>query len=146
MKSIPTKLVVLGAAATLALSACSSDSDSSDSDSSASGSGAVTAENSLSGIPVTVGSKDFDEQLLLGEILVQAFEAAGAERNSISKRTTLFGSVVPRSTIPTVSFPAQRLLRLMVARLRRSPSWSTSGITQTRQFAWRASTRTVPTG
>ena len=96
MKSLPTKLVVLAAAATLALSACSSDSDSSDSDSSASDGGAVTAENSLNGIPVTVGSKDFDEQLLLGEIFAQAFEAAGAD---ITNKVNLGGTAVARKAL-----------------------------------------------
>ena len=96
MKSLPTKLVVLAAAATLALSACSSDSESSDSESSASDGGAVTSENSLSGIPVTVGSKDFDEQLLLGEILVQAFEAAGAD---VTNKVNLGGTSVARKAL-----------------------------------------------
>jgi osmoprotectant transport system substrate-binding protein len=80
------------AASALALSACSSDSDSSGSEQG----DTVAGANSLDGIPVTVGSKDFDEQLLLGQILVQAFGAAGAE---ITDKVNLGGTSVARAAL-----------------------------------------------
>jgi osmoprotectant transport system substrate-binding protein len=43
-----------------------------------------------------VGSKDFDEQLLLGEILVQAFSAAGAE---VTNQVDLGGTTVARAAL-----------------------------------------------
>jgi len=43
-----------------------------------------------------VGSKDFDEQLLLGEILVQAFGAAGAE---VTNQVNLGGTSVARAAL-----------------------------------------------
>jgi osmoprotectant transport system substrate-binding protein len=92
MKSFTKKLVVVMAASALALSACSSDSDSSGSEQG----DTVAGANSLDGIPVTVGSKDFDEQLLLGQILVQAFGAAGAE---ITDKVNLGGTSVARAAL-----------------------------------------------
>ena len=92
MKSLTKKLVVVMAASALALTACSSDSDSSGSEQG----DTVAGANSLSGIPVTVGSKDFDEQLLLGEILVQAFGAAGAE---VTNQVNLGGTSIARAAL-----------------------------------------------
>jgi len=53
-------------------------------------------EGRLSGIDITVGSKDFDEQLILGQILVQAFEAEGA---NVTDRVDLGGTQVARSAL-----------------------------------------------
>jgi osmoprotectant transport system substrate-binding protein len=92
MKAFPKKIAVILAASALALSACSSDSDSAGGDQGDN----VAGQNSLSGISVTVGSKDFDEQLLLGEILVQAFGAAGAE---VTNQVNLGGTSVARAAL-----------------------------------------------
>ncbi len=92
MQSFTKKLAVVMAAGALALTACSSDSGSSASDQG----DTVAGANDLGGISVTVGSKDFDEQLLLGEILVQAFGAAGAE---VSNQVDLGGTSVARSAL-----------------------------------------------
>ena len=92
MKSLTKKLVVVMAASALALSACSSDSDSSGNEQG----DTIAGANSLDGISVTVGSKDFDEQLLLGQILVQAFGAAGAE---ITDKVNLGGTSVARAAL-----------------------------------------------
>ena len=92
MKAFPKKIAVIMAASALALSACSSDSDSAGGDQGDN----VAGQNSLSGISVTVGSKDFDEQLLLGEILVQAFGAAGAE---VTNQVNLGGTSVARAAL-----------------------------------------------
>ena len=56
----------------------------------------LQGQTALSGISVTVGSKDFDEQLLLGQILVQAFGAAGAE---ITDKVNLGGTSVARAAL-----------------------------------------------
>ena len=48
----------------------------------------------LSGVSVAVGSKDFDEQLILGEIMVTAFEEAGAE---VDNKVNLGGTSIARA-------------------------------------------------
>lgn len=53
-------------------------------------------EGRLSGIDVAVGSKDFDEQLILGEILVGAFEREGA---NVDDKVNLGGTQVARSAL-----------------------------------------------
>jgi len=53
-------------------------------------------EGRVSGIDITVGSKDFDEQLILGNIMVQAFEAEGA---NVTDRVDLGGTQVARSAL-----------------------------------------------
>jgi len=58
--------------------------------------GSGGGEGRLSGIDITVGSKDFDEQLVLGQILVQAFEAEGA---NVTDRVDLGGTQVARSAL-----------------------------------------------
>ena len=57
---------------------------------------AEEGDGPLAGVEVTVGSKDFDEQLLLGNILVQAFEQAGA---TVEDRVDLGGTQVARSAL-----------------------------------------------
>jgi len=58
--------------------------------------GGALADISLDGIEITVGSKDFDEQLLLGEIMVHAFEAAGAD---VENKVDLGGTNVARAAL-----------------------------------------------
>ncbi len=58
--------------------------------------GGALAEYDLSGISVSVGSKDFDEQLVLGEIMVAAFEAAGAD---VDNKVNLGGTNVARAAL-----------------------------------------------
>ncbi len=50
----------------------------------------------FSGVEVNVGSKDFTEQIVLGEILVQALEARGA---TVTNNTNLGGTVVNRDAL-----------------------------------------------
>lgn len=79
------------------LTACGGSSDSGGGDSSASGGGtAITDDLRLDGISVAVGSKDFDEQLILGQMMVQAFGAAGA---SVDDKVNLGGTSVARSAL-----------------------------------------------
>jgi len=60
------------------LAACGSDDDSSDDSSSDSGGGSLIEENAdNNGVSLTIGSKNFTEQIVLGEIYAQALEAAG---------------------------------------------------------------------
>lgn len=60
------------------------------------GEGIPVDEADLSGVSVAVGSKDFDEQLILGHIIAEAFEAAGAETDS---RIALGGTGVVRDAL-----------------------------------------------
>jgi osmoprotectant transport system substrate-binding protein len=68
-----TRLLATLAAAALAITACGG------------GGGAAAPETEgLEGASFTVGSKEFTEQLILGEIAVQALEAAGATAELVS--------------------------------------------------------------
>lgn len=72
-----TIVVAAAAAVGLAVSGCSVSKDSgSDKDL---GGGSITAVDALKDVKLTVGSKDFDEQLLLGQIAIVALQAAGAD-------------------------------------------------------------------
>jgi osmoprotectant transport system substrate-binding protein len=89
-------MAVAGASA-LVLAACGGSSDSGDSSSSGSAGGStVTDTFRLDGISVAVGSKDFDEQLILGQMMVQAFGAAGA---TVDDKVNLGGTAVARSAL-----------------------------------------------
>ena len=83
----PHRLLAAAAAATLALTACGGGDDS------ASGGG---EESPLEGQSITVGSKDFDEQLLLGQMLIQVLEDAGAD---VTDSTALAGTVATREAL-----------------------------------------------
>lgn len=50
----------------------------------------------LAGVQLTVGGKEFTEQLILGQITIQLLEAAGAE---VSDQTSLGGSTVAREAL-----------------------------------------------
>jgi len=60
------------------------------------GGGGATGDIDLSDLEVTVGSKEFTEQLILGQITVQALEAAGA---TVEDQTGLAGSVAARKAL-----------------------------------------------
>ncbi|MEZ5239385.1 MAG: glycine betaine ABC transporter substrate-binding protein [Microthrixaceae bacterium] len=82
----------------LVAAACSSDDDSDDGGDSG---GDTSSEGALSdldfsGIDVTVGSKDFTEQLVLGEILVQALDYTGA---NVTNQVNLGGTSVNRESL-----------------------------------------------
>lgn len=84
-----TKSVIVAAlGATVALAGCGS----SDSGSSSGGSGG----GALDGVSLTVGSKDFTENILLGEMLVQALEKEGAK---VTDQTNLGGTSVNRQAL-----------------------------------------------
>jgi len=90
MKSLLKKpLAVAGFAGLLAVAGCA------DTGSDVSGDSAL-AEFDLTGISIAVGSKDFDEQLILGYMLVEAFEAAGAD---VTDLVDLGGTNVAREAL-----------------------------------------------
>ncbi len=90
-KSVFSAVAGAGALA-IALTGCSSSSDSQDAPSG----DAIAQEYDLSGIDVAVGSKDFDEQLILGQMMVQAFEAAGA---NVDDKVDLGGTEIARAAL-----------------------------------------------
>lgn len=83
--------VMLGITA-LVLAACGGGDEAGDG---AGGAGAL-ADVSLAGIDISVGSKDFTEQLVLGQIMVVAFEALGA---NVTDRVDLGGTNVARQAL-----------------------------------------------
>jgi osmoprotectant transport system substrate-binding protein len=62
------------------------------------GGGAVAETVDLSGVSLTVGSKEFTEQLILGQIALLALEATGAE---VTDQTGLTGTPVVREALET---------------------------------------------
>jgi osmoprotectant transport system substrate-binding protein len=60
------------------------------------GGGGAAGEIDLSGAELTVGSKDFTEQLILGQITLQALEAAGA---TVEDQIGLAGTVAARKAL-----------------------------------------------
>ena len=60
------------------------------------GGGSVAAANNLAGTEISVGSKEFTEQLILGQIAVQALQAADA---TVNDRTNLVGTPVVRGAL-----------------------------------------------
>lgn len=79
----------LGLAVSLVLAGCSS----SDGDAS---SGTAGDGGQLNGVDITVGSKDFTENILLGEMLALALENAGA---GVTNQTNLGGTSVNREAL-----------------------------------------------
>ena len=61
----------------VAFAACGDDDDESSDDGGETSSTAIEANPDNEGIELTIGSKNFDEQFILGEIYAQALEAAG---------------------------------------------------------------------
>ena len=87
-KSIKNIVALTGATALLALAGCASDGAGN-----SGGSGSLS-DYDLSGIDVAVGAKDFDEQLILGQMMVLAFEEAGA---TVEDQVNLGGTAVARA-------------------------------------------------
>ncbi|MDC3376999.1 hypothetical protein OAV85_03235 [Candidatus Nanopelagicales bacterium] len=97
MGSMSKKFAVILGASALALAACSSDSgDSADSGSGDSAGDTVASQYDMDGIDLSIGSKDFDEQLILGQMMVQAYEAAGA---NVDDKVNLGGTAVAREAL-----------------------------------------------
>jgi osmoprotectant transport system substrate-binding protein len=60
------------------------------------GGGGAAGKADLSGAEFTVGSKEFTEQLILGQITLQTLEAAGA---TVNDQIGLAGSVAARKAL-----------------------------------------------
>jgi osmoprotectant transport system substrate-binding protein len=82
-------LLAVGAISALALAGCAAAEAEI-------GSGGSLTQYDLTGVDIAVGSKDFDEQLILGEILVAAFKATGA---SVKDKVDLGGTNVARAAL-----------------------------------------------
>ncbi|AXT84155.1 glycine/betaine ABC transporter substrate-binding protein [Aeromicrobium sp. A1-2] len=86
-----TGLTALLAASALALSACGGG------DATAKGSeGSLASTVDLKGVDITIGSKEYPEQKILGEILIQTLEASGA---TVKDKTGLAGTNVARAAL-----------------------------------------------
>ena len=83
--------LALLASAGLVLAACGGDDDSAASDDESNVDAAA-----FEGVSVTVGSKDFTENILLGEMLAQALEAQGAD---VTNQVNLGGTSVNREAL-----------------------------------------------
>lgn len=83
--------VLLGVLA-LAVAACGGGDEGGE----AAGGAGPLADVSLDGIDIAVGSKDFTEQLVLGQIMVVTFDALGA---NVDDKVNLGGTVVARQAL-----------------------------------------------
>jgi osmoprotectant transport system substrate-binding protein len=98
IKSKTFSMLAIGATAALVLAGCAAAETETETETTA-GTDAATSiigAYDLSGIDITVGSKDFDEQLILGEMLVAAFEEAGA---TVDNKVNLGGTSVARAAL-----------------------------------------------
>jgi len=92
MKRTMSGLAALSAG-TLLLSACGLSEDSGSTEEVEAGS---VDSSALEGASLAVGSKDFDEQLLLGQLTIQMLSAAGAD---VSDETNIQGSTATRQAL-----------------------------------------------
>jgi osmoprotectant transport system substrate-binding protein len=93
-----TRLLALTAALALSVTACGGDEPTAGGGDESGGAEGSIAEAGydLSGASVTVGSKEFTESIVLGQITLQALEAAGA---NASDQTGLTGSATVREAL-----------------------------------------------
>jgi osmoprotectant transport system substrate-binding protein len=91
----PRRLVAALAVAALSVTACGGGGGDAAGGGAAGGEGSLAAID-LSGASFTVGSKEFTEQIVLGQIAVQALEAAGAD---VGNLTTITGSTNVRTAL-----------------------------------------------
>ncbi len=89
LRTTPIALAATALTASLALSACGSDA-------AVSGGSGSGGGGRLDGVSITVGSKDFTENILLGEMLVQALQHEGA---TVKDQTNLGGTSVNRKAL-----------------------------------------------
>jgi len=90
------KFTVLLGVLALVLAACGGDDGAGDGDGDGARGAGPLAEVSLEGIEIAVGSKDFTEQLVLGQIMVVVFEELGAD---VQDRVNLGGTNVAREAL-----------------------------------------------
>jgi osmoprotectant transport system substrate-binding protein len=94
-RSGTVRLVAALAAAALTVTACGGGGGDAGGGGGGGGEGSLAAID-LSGASVTVGSKEFTEQIVLGQIAVQALEAAGAD---VGNLVTITGSTNVRNAL-----------------------------------------------
>jgi len=102
-KNKAAALLAMGAVSALVLAGCAAETETdtgtdtgSDNGSSDSAPASEFAALDLSGIDIAVGSKQFPEQLILGEMLVASFEEAGA---NVENKVNLGGTAVSREAL-----------------------------------------------
>lgn len=83
------RTIVAGAAALLTLSLASCGLQSANAFIASAEPGKIKHYDSLEGVPITVGAKDFTEQLILGNMLATILQTAGAD---VTNRTNIAGS------------------------------------------------------
>ncbi len=88
-KSMKLTAMTMGAILSLALTACGSSGGGDEG-------GGGKSDKRLDGVSLAVGSKDFTENILLGEMFAQAVEKEGA---SVDNKTNLGGTEVNRSAL-----------------------------------------------
>ena len=89
-------MLAIGATAALVLAGCAAAETETETTAGTEAATSIIGAYDLSGIDITVGSKDFDEQLILGEMLVAAFEEAGA---TVDNKVNLGGTSVARAAL-----------------------------------------------
>jgi osmoprotectant transport system substrate-binding protein len=87
--------VLLALFLSLGVAACGSDDDD-DTTSGSEGGGAIVSNPDNGKVTLTVGSKNFTEQIVLGEVYAQALEAAGYK---VDKRLNLGSETVARQAV-----------------------------------------------
>ena len=94
----PARLSAMAFVLALSLTACGDDSQSpaADGGGGEGGEGSIAGEYDLSGASFDVGSKEFTESIVLGQIAAQALQAAGAE---VSDQTGISGSATVREAL-----------------------------------------------
>jgi len=98
-KSLRNVMALVGASALFAVAGCAAEAEDTTSDApdmSAEEMATGLAQYDLSGIDIAVGSKDFDEQLILGKMMVAAFEEAGA---NVDDKVDLGGTNIARAAL-----------------------------------------------
>lgn len=88
--------VLLALFLSLGVAACGSDDD--DDTTAGEGGGAIVSNPENGKVTLTVGSKNFTEQIVLGEVYAQALEAAGYK---VEKRLNLGSETVARQAVKT---------------------------------------------
>ena len=95
-RPVASRLLALLALLALVLAACGDDGGGGEAAGEGGGGDAVADSLDMSGTSVTVGSKEFTEQLIVGQMAVAALEAAGAD---VTDQTGLQGTEVVRTAL-----------------------------------------------
>jgi osmoprotectant transport system substrate-binding protein len=94
MRSIKQTVAITGAALSLSLAGCGLGGEAETSTDVEAGDN--TQAGALDGVAVDVGSKDFDEQLILGQLTLLTLKAAGAD---VTDKTNIQGSTQARTDL-----------------------------------------------